>query len=65
MSLVVRMSRSALPFCEDVCGHERRNDTPCVDKKSHNELVRNSPPLSHYRHFVEVLNWFSTKAKKH
>jgi hypothetical protein len=46
-SLVVRIMRSALPFCGEVYGQDIRSWTPRVRKEREVELS-NSRPLSHW-----------------
>jgi hypothetical protein len=42
-SFVVRMRRSALPFCGDVCRQESRKETPFALRKDRKAVLMNSP----------------------
>lgn len=53
MSLVVRMALLALPFCGEVWGKERRREMPFSERKERRQILRNSPPLSHWIHWMQ------------
>jgi hypothetical protein len=48
MSLTVRITRSALLFCWDVYGHEKRMCVPCSVAREWSLALSNSRPLSHW-----------------
>jgi len=63
-SLVVRRTRSALPFCCDVYGHERRSWMPWEERSRRMAEESYSPPLSVWKARIGSLNWVCTYEMK-
>jgi hypothetical protein len=54
--LMERMIRSALPFCEDVYGHDIRSCVSFDRRKIRVEELSNSHPLSYWMALTFLLN---------